>query len=316
MATPPPEESRERVRHVLEQEVERIDSREAAHAVVRRIEQLAAGETEKQEAEIAAKAPAAAATQVEQAAQATQAAAPADAAAAVLATTAAQTVAPTPEAPAVLAAAQETLGTRPAPVSPAAQRGRSLLKEAVLEELDPLQALDARIFLAINGVPHPRWLDRTMDAVAIVTNGGWIWAFGVLGARVLGVPRSGQALVELLPSLAGATWIVEYPVKAIFRRRRPFIDIVRALVVGKRPGSWSFPSGHTASSFACAWVLSTRWPRRAPIFFGLASFVGFNRVYVGAHYPGDVTSGALCGMVLAELIRRGTCSVLRATTRG
>ena len=75
-------------------------------------------------------------------------------------------------------------------------------------------------------------------------------------------------------------------------------------MVGKKPGSWSFPSGHTASSFAAAWTLSTIWPRRAPLFLGLATLVGFSRIYVGAHYPGDVTSGAFAGMTIAELVRQ------------
>src|SRR5262249_13832865 len=118
------------------------------------------------------------------------------------------------------------------------------------------------------------------------------------------VRRSWGALRYLLPSVVGATWVVEYPTKAAFRRRRPFVEIVRALVIGKKPGSWSFPSGHTAASFASAWVLSTVWPRRAPFFFSLASTVGLSRIYVGAHYPGDVASGAFAGLLLSELIRR------------
>ena len=237
-------------------------------------------------------------------------------AATVLVKAAAEIIAPTPEAPAVLDAAQQVLIERPVPEPPEVRRGRDLLKKAVLRRLGPLQALDARLYLAINGLPHARWSDRVVNWVTVWATGGWIWAGGVRVARLLGVRHSGRALVELVPSMMGATWVTEYPVKAVFRRRRPFSDVVKALVVGKKPGSWSFPSGHTAASFACAWVLSSVWPRRAPLFFGLASVVGCSRIYVGAHYPGDVTSGALCGMVLAELIRRGTCSVLRATTRG
>jgi undecaprenyl-diphosphatase len=88
-----------------------------------------------------------------------------------------------------------------------------------------------------------------------------------------------------------ASWSAEYPVKAYFRRRRPFIDVVRALVVGKEPGSWSFPSGHTCAAFAAAWILGRYWPRTRPIF-GIAATVGYSRVYVGAHYPSDVPTGA------------------------
>jgi undecaprenyl-diphosphatase len=108
----------------------------------------------------------------------------------------------------------------------------------------------------------------------------------------------------LLPSIVIATWLIEYPIKASFRRRRPFVRIVQALVIGKKPGSWSFPSGHTASSFASAWILSSVWPRRTPLFFGLAGTVGLSRIYLGAHYPGDVAIGAVLGMLLSEAVRR------------
>ena len=73
---------------------------------------------------------------------------------------------------------------------------------------------------------------------------------------------------------------------------------------GKRPGSWSFPSGHTGSSFASAWILSTIWPRQSPFFLGLASLVGLSRIYAGAHYPGDVAAGAILGVALSEIVRR------------
>jgi undecaprenyl-diphosphatase len=140
--------------------------------------------------------------------------------------------------------------------------------------------------------------------VAVLFTGGWIWVIGTLFAYLLRVPKSWVAVKRLLPSVVIATWVIEYPVKAFFRRRRPFVRIVQALVIGKKPGSWSFPSGHTGSSFASAWILSTIWPGRAPFFFALASAVGFTRIYVGAHYPGDVTSGAFLGMVLSETVRR------------
>jgi undecaprenyl-diphosphatase len=184
------------------------------------------------------------------------------------------------------------------------ERGRTLLKDAVLRRMGPLQRLDASVYLAVNGIPHAPWLDRAASWITVWATGGWIWAGAVLVARLLGVRRARGALIDLLPSIVAATWIVEHPVKAIFRRRRPFVDVVRALVVGKKPGSWSFPSGHTASSFAAAWVLSKRWPRQSPLFFALAALVGTSRIYVGAHYPGDVVTGAGAGMLLSETAYR------------
>jgi undecaprenyl-diphosphatase len=178
------------------------------------------------------------------------------------------------------------------------------LRDAVLRRMGPLNALDARIYLEVNEAPHPPALDRLAWAMAIVTTGGWIWIVGTLVVYLLRVPSSWRALQRLVPTVLLATWLIEHPIKAYFRRRRPFVRIVQALVIGKRPGSWSFPSGHTGSAFASAWILSTIWPKQSPIFVGLASLIGVSRIYVGAHYPGDVASGAILGTVLSEAIRR------------
>jgi undecaprenyl-diphosphatase len=107
-----------------------------------------------------------------------------------------------------------------------------------------------------------------------------------------------------LVPLSVATTLVEYPIKAFLRRRRPFIDFVQATVIGKKPGSWSMPSGHSASAFAGAWLFSREYPRQRPLFFLLAALVAFSRIYLGDHYPGDVASGALSGIVIAEIVRR------------
>jgi undecaprenyl-diphosphatase len=297
----------ERIEHILEDGLQRVQTLEMAEAVVDDVERLTAGQTEAQRAQIGAERTGRAADPNVKAAETIERAAERpttpSAVAHVLEQAAEQTVAPTPAAPTVVDAAQATL-TPEAQVSPEAERGRKLLKEATLRRMGPLTALDARLYLAVNESPHPAWLDSVAWALAIISVGGWIWVIGTLLAYLLRIPKSWMAFKRLLPCVVGATWLVELAVKAFFRRRRPFVRIVQALVIGKKPGSWSFPSGHTASSFASAWVLSTVWPGRAPVFFVLAGLVGFDRVYVGAHYPGDVLSGAFFGTLFSELIRR------------
>lgn len=305
------EETSDEIRAQLEAELRRVRTPEDAERIVRQLERLARGTTEVEQAKAALADPAPAAQEVKRAAE-TAPAGPKEAAA-VIAETAQQAATQTPEGLAAMEAAQEALQPAADDAEPRTAWGAELLKDAVLRHLGPLQKLDAKVFLAINNAPHPAWSDRLADRITVWTTGGWIWAGGVLLARLFGVRGANRGLIYLLPSLCAATWIVEFPIKAFFRRRRPFIDVVRALVVGKKPGSWSFPSGHTASSFACAWVLSVIWPRAAPYFFALATSVGFSRIYVGAHYPGDVTSGAFFGMMLSELARRLTRYAMRRT---
>jgi undecaprenyl-diphosphatase len=88
-----------------------------------------------------------------------------------------------------------------------------------------------------------------------------------------------------------------------FKRRRPFITIIQAIVIGKKPGTWSFPSGHSAIAFGGAWLLNHKFPQFWPLRYVLAALVAFSRMYLGDHYPGDVASGSLLGMVFAMFFR-------------
>jgi len=295
------EQGRARVERVLTEELGAVDTPEAANQVAGRIERLAAGTTEAERSDRAAQQPVGPATAVETVAATHEGP---DCTAAVLTETAAQVVAQTTDAQKAAQAAESVLPPGERAPTPQAQRGRRLLREAMLRRMGPLQRLDTRIFLAVNQLPHPPGANVVADLITLVTTGGWIWLLGLAVARVAGVEHGRVAFRLAAPTVIGATSAVEWPIKALFRRQRPFIDVVRALVIGRRPDGWSFPSGHTAAAFSGAWIASTVWPRRAPLFFGLAATVGFSRIYVGAHYPGDVLAGATLGMVIAEAIRR------------
>jgi undecaprenyl-diphosphatase len=85
--------------------------------------------------------------------------------------------------------------------------------------------------------------------------------------------------------------------------------IVKSLVGEKRPDdpdpliaiphSHSFPSGHTATAFAGATVLSWLEPRAAPAFYVLAAAIAYSRLYVGVHFPLDVVGGVAIGLATA-----------------
>jgi undecaprenyl-diphosphatase len=89
---------------------------------------------------------------------------------------------------------------------------------------------------------------------------------------------------------------------AIDRPRPPVVYPEPKPLVGV-PHTHSFPSGHTATSFACATTLAFFAPRWAPAFYVLAAAIAWSRVYNGVHYPLDVFGGAALGVGIAIALR-------------
>ena len=193
-------------------------------------------------------------------------------------------------------------GPAAAEESPEVKKGRDLLRKELLSRLKPLDAIDATLFVQINHLPHPKRLDRLISSFSWLMTGGHSWILFIAANALFDRKRAVRAC-RILPALYLATYTVEIPIKKYFRRRRPFISIVRAIVVGRKPGSYSFPSGHSAAAFAGATLLQACYPRARPILFAIALLVAFSRVYLGAHYPGDVLSGSLAGASLAKAYR-------------
>jgi undecaprenyl-diphosphatase len=117
---------------------------------------------------------------------------------------------------------------------------------------------------------------------------------------------------------AACVWaadLLALALKAATDRPRPFETIPHAdPLIGATVGQ-SMPSGHAATSFAGAVVLTYLLPRGAPLFFLLATAVAFSRVYVGVHYASDVLVGALLGTAVG-LAGVGLLRLLRPSGAG
>jgi undecaprenyl-diphosphatase len=154
--------------------------------------------------------------------------------------------------------------------------------------------IDRRIFGVINGLPHSTTSDRYVSVMSDLGEGlGWV-AGGVALAILGGAKGRRAGAATALASLA-ATYVVQVRVKPLFRRVRPFVNR-EARVVGIRPPDHSFPSGHTASSFAAATALAFFYPRAAPLAYTLATGVGLSRVHLGVHFPSDAAVGGVIGI--------------------
>jgi membrane-associated phospholipid phosphatase len=89
-------------------------------------------------------------------------------------------------------------------------------------------------------------------------------------------------------------------------RTRPFdtYSFIEKMTSG---GSPSFPSGHTSDAFSLATALSIVYPKWYVIIpaYAWAVTVGYSRMALGVHYPGDVLAGALIGAGSAYLCFKG-----------
>src|ERR1700730_9904919 len=119
--------------------------------------------------------------------------------------------------------------------------------------------IDRRLFRLINGLPHSTTSDRYVSVMSDLGEGlGWV--AGGMALAILGGPKGRRAGAATAVASLAATYVVQQRVKPLFRRVRPFVNR-EARVVGIRPPDHSFPSGHTASSFAAANALAFFYPR-------------------------------------------------------
>ena len=306
MPTPEEKEQAKPIRRALKDAVANVDSPEKADEVIEKLETSVADQTMKdvEQAQPPPASPASAARQVEKAAQTAPDGKKTEK---VLKTTARVLAsADKHQREVVSEAVQEVLNPQQqgAPPTVANEQEREYLREAVLKRLKPVDALDANLFLLVNHLPHTHLLNKIFYSLTVAFNGGMFWYVTLVLAALRNHRRTGEYLREIVLPLTITTALVEFPIKSYFRRRRPFITIIQAIVIGKKPGTWSFPSGHSASAFAGAWLLNRTFARRWGLRYVLASMVAFSRIYLGDHYPGDVASGSLLGLLFSMFFRR------------
>jgi undecaprenyl-diphosphatase len=105
---------------------------------------------------------------------------------------------------------------------------------------------------------------------------------------------------ELLVS-GSAAWVLAKVVKRFVGRERPHRILSAVRLRGTEEGDLGFPSGHAAVSAALSTAAMPSLPPLARAgAVGLAGFVSFSRVYVGAHLPLDVVGGAALGVALGS----------------
>ena len=130
----------------------------------------------------------------------------------------------------------------------------------------------------------------------------WLCIAGLLGLRRGNLRR---AAVRGVASQGVSSLVVNTAVKQAFGRVRPdMANLQSHRRLRREPGTLSFPSGHSSSAAAFATGVALEAPVAGLVLAPLALGVGYSRVHVGVHYPGDVVAGLAIGTGVALAGRR------------
>jgi undecaprenyl-diphosphatase len=138
------------------------------------------------------------------------------------------------------------------------------------------------------------FLDIVMPIFTKLGSGGLIWV--TVSLLFLDSRRYRTDGFELILSLLLCVLLGNLILKPLIGRSRPCDKNLEVPLLIARPTDYSFPSGHTLSSFASAIVIfhvNDTWGFAAVI---LAFFIAFSRLYLFVHYPSDILAGILIGM--------------------
>ena len=164
--------------------------------------------------------------------------------------------------------------------------------------LEALMNLDGGFLLFLQESVRNPVLDKIMIFITSLGDKGMIW---ILATVLLLIPKkTRKAGMVSAVALLGSLLFNNMLIKNIVQRPRPYVTLEDLRIIIPRPSEYSFPSGHSSSSFAAAVSFYRLLPKKLGIpAIVLAGLIAFSRLYVGVHYPTDVLAGALMGIVLS-----------------
>ncbi|MGV8984005.1 phosphatase PAP2 family protein [Clostridium sp.] len=163
-----------------------------------------------------------------------------------------------------------------------------------------IQKFDSSILLYIKDNMHGPIMDKIMVTSTYLGNGGIVW---IMIIAVLMINKKYRRIGFMaLGALILSTILGDVVLKNVVKRVRPSATIPSINLLIAKPLSYSFPSGHTTSSFAVAGVLARYLKNYAFEFFSLASLIAFSRLYLSVHYPTDILGGIVLGLVCSGII--------------
>src|ERR1700736_4610708 len=163
--------------------------------------------------------------------------------------------------------------------------------------LAALDDLDRRLFDRLTREER-RLVDAGLTRLSNGANRSLLWMAIAVLLGIFGGHRGRRAALRGVISIAITSTLVNLPLKYLARRDRPPMRRGDRPLPVSLPGSFSFPSGHSASAFAFATGVALEEPRLLVPILPLAAGVAYSRVHLRVHYPLDVLAGVTIGTAM------------------
>jgi undecaprenyl-diphosphatase len=161
-----------------------------------------------------------------------------------------------------------------------------------------ITARDHTLMRRLNRWQAPRWV-RIWMVLASRGGDGWLWGgIGMLSLLFGGEDRFRAVAAGAVAVASGVA--IFLTLKKGAKRRRPCEFEPHCWATLLPPDQFSFPSGHTITSFAVAVTLSHFYPELALVLMFFALSVAASRILLGMHFLSDVVAGAAIGTLLAR----------------
>ncbi len=138
------------------------------------------------------------------------------------------------------------------------------------------------------------FLDYIFVFITHLGDKGMLWI--LLGLCLCFSKRYRNAGLCMLLALLINFVICNLSLKPLVARIRPYEYVSDINLLINTPSDFSFPSGHSSSSFAAAfglWLNNRKWGR---VCLVIAGMIAFSRLYLFVHFPSDVLAGIILGI--------------------
>ena len=163
--------------------------------------------------------------------------------------------------------------------------------------------IDLYLFNLINGFAG-RWPWLDYLGIFLAKYFEYVLWLCLLLFLVLGLKKYWKMAASAVFSAIISRFVLAEIIRLIWFRPRPFALFNFIPLIQQSPAEASFPSGHASFYFAFSTIVYL-YNKNVGILFYIASFlIALSRVFAGVHWPSDILSGAILGILTALMINK------------